>query len=53
MCAATVGRILARQRMPHLSMLDALTGIPIRRGPATRVRYERETRGELIHIDVK
>ncbi len=29
------------------------TGIPIRRGPATRVRYERERPGELIHIDVK
>jgi len=52
-CAATVGRVLRRNDMPHLSMLDALTGIPIRRGPATRVRYERETPGELIHIDVK
>jgi len=51
--AATVGRVLRRNRMPHLSMLDALTGIPVRRGPATRVRYERETPGELIHIDVK
>jgi len=39
--------------MPHLSMLDLLTGIPVRRGPATRVRYERQTPGELIHIDVK
>ena len=52
-CAATVGRVLRRNDMPHLSMLDALTGIPIRRGPATRVRYEREVPGELIHIDVK
>ena len=40
-CAATVGRVLRRNDMPHLSMLDALTGIPIRRGPATRMRYER------------
>src|SRR6202142_975736 len=53
MCAATVGRILARHRMPHLSMLDALTGILVRRRPATRTRYERATPGELIHIDVK
>jgi transposase InsO family protein len=53
MCAATVGRILRRNRMPRLSMLDALTGMPIRRGPATRVRYERDRPGELIHIDVK
>ena len=52
-CAATVGRVLRRNHMPHLSMLDALTGIPIRRGPATRVRYERERPGELVHIDVK
>jgi transposase InsO family protein len=53
MCAATVGRILARHRMPHLRDLDALTGIPIRRGPMTGVRHERETPGEPIHLDVK
>jgi transposase InsO family protein len=52
-CASTVGRVLQRNHMPHLSMLDALTGIPVRRGPATRVRYERERPGELVHIDVK
>ncbi len=52
-CAATVGRVLRRHGMPHLSALDALTGIPVRRGPATRVRYERDAPGELIHIDVK
>jgi transposase InsO family protein len=39
--------------MPHLSMLDALTGGSIRLGPATRARYEREVPGELIHIDLK
>jgi len=53
LCAATVGRVLRRNRMPHLSMLDALTGIPIRRGPVTPVRYERDAPGELVHIDVK
>ena len=53
LCASTVGRVLARNRMPHLSALDALTGAPIRRGPATRVRYERDVPGELIHLDVK
>ena len=52
-CAATVGRVLHRHHVPYLRDLDALTGIPIRRGPATRVRYERERPGELIHIDVK
>src|ERR1700690_949371 len=53
LCAATVGRVLVRYRMPHLSELDALTGTPIRRGPSTGVRYERDAPGELIHIDVK
>jgi len=53
LCAATVGRVLIRNGMPHLSMLDALTGIPVRRGPATRLRYEREHPGELVHVDVK
>jgi transposase InsO family protein len=53
MCAAPVGRILARHRMPALRDLDALTGIPVRRGPATGIRYERATPGEMIHIDVK
>jgi transposase InsO family protein len=52
-CAATVGRVLRRNHMPHLSMLDALTGVPVRRGPATGVRYERDRPGELVHIDVK
>lgn len=53
LCAATVGRVLVRNRMPQLSQLDALTGIPVRQRPATRVRYEREHPGELVHIDVK
>ena len=50
---STVGRVLARHRMPRLSELDALTGEPVRRGPVSRVRDERERPGELIHIDVK
>jgi len=51
--ASTVGRVLRRHQMPALGSLDALTGVPIRRGPVTGVRYEREHPGELIHIDVK
>jgi transposase InsO family protein len=39
--------------MPLLRELDALTGEPVRHGPISRVRYERERPGELIHIDVK
>ncbi|WP_425516848.1 IS481 family transposase [Miltoncostaea oceani] len=51
--ASTVGRVLARHQMPLLRDLDALTGDPVRRGPISRVRYERARPGELIHIDVK
>jgi transposase len=51
--ASTVGRVIARHRMPLLRDLDALTGEPERQGPLSRVRYERERPGELIHIDVK
>ena len=51
--AATVGRVLARHTMPLLRDLDALTGAPLRRGPVSGVRYERERPGELVHIDVK
>ena len=39
--------------MPRLAELDALTGEPVRRGPISRVRYERERPGELLHLDVK
>ncbi len=50
---STVGRVLRRHQLPRLADLDALTGQPVRRGPISRVRYERERPGELIHVDVK
>lgn len=53
MCPSTVGRVLARHKMPRLSELDALTGQPVRRGPMSSRRYERDAPGELIHLDVK
>jgi len=53
MAPSTVGRVIARHGMPLLCELDALTGKPVRRGPASGVRYERERPGELVHIDVK
>ena len=52
-CARTVGRVIARAGLPALSALDALTGEPVRSGPVSAVRYERERPGELIHVDVK
>lgn len=53
LAASTVGRVIARHQMPLLAELDALTGEPVRRGPVSGVRYERDHPGELIHIDVK
>ena len=53
LAASTVGRVLARHGLPRLRDLDALTGEPVRRGPVSRLRYERARPGELVHMDVK
>ena len=49
----TVSRILARHHLPHLAMLDPMTGLVIRASKTTAVRYERDRPGELVHMDVK
>lgn len=51
--ARTVSRVLARHRMPRLSMLDPITGEVIRASKATAVRYEHDRPGSLVHMDVK
>jgi transposase InsO family protein len=51
--ASTVGRVIARAGLPRLCDCDALTGTRVRRGPVSRVRYERARPGELVHVDVK
>lgn len=51
--ARTCARIVARAGPPRLADVDRVTGEPRRRGPVTRVRYERERPGELLHVDVK
>lgn len=51
--ARTCARIVARACLPRLADVDRVTGEPRRRGPVTRVRYERERPGELLHVDVK
>lgn len=51
--ARTCARIVARNGTPRLAGVDRVTGEPRRRGPVTRVRYERERPGELVHVDVK
>lgn len=48
---ATVGRVLARYRMPLLAHLDQATGLPVRRSAA--IRYEAAQPGDLVHVDIK
>ena len=51
--ARACARIVARAGLPRLADVDRVTGEPRGRGPVTRVRYERERPGELLHVDVK
>ena len=51
--ARTVSRVLRRHRVPHLRLLDPITGEVIRASKTTAVRYERDRPGELVHVDVK
>jgi len=53
LAARTVSRILARHGLPHLALLDPMTGQLIRASKTTAVRYERDRPGELVHMDVK
>ncbi len=48
---STVGRALARYRMPLLVHLDQATGLPVRRPKP--VRYEMARPGQLVHVDIK
>ncbi len=49
----TVSRILVRNNMPRLALLDAITGQLIRSSKQTAIRYQRENPGDLVHMDVK
>jgi len=48
---STVGRVLARYRMPRLDHIDQATGLPLRKVHPTR--YEMTRPGELVHVDIK
>jgi transposase InsO family protein len=48
---STVGRVLARYRMPLLHHLDQATGLVVRKQPP--VRYEVSAPGKLVHVDIK
>ena len=50
--ASTVGRVLRRHRVPPLSAIVPLTGVPVRRRHSGS-RYERRAPGDLLHVDVK
>src|SRR3954468_23792803 len=50
---STVGRILSRHQVPHLAVIDPITGEPIRSSPRSANRYEHPTPGAMIHVDVK
>ena len=51
--ARTVSRVLRRHDVAYLRNLDPLTGEVIRASKTTTLRYERDTPGELLHMDVK
>lgn len=48
---STVGRVLARYKMPKLINIDQATGLPVRRPKPTR--YEVAAPGQLVHVDIK
>lgn len=50
---STASRLIVKAGLPALHELDPVTGTRIRQGRRTRLRYEREQPGDLIHIDVK
>jgi transposase InsO family protein len=50
---STVGRILARHDVPHLAVIDPITGERVRSSRRSQNRYEHTTPGAMIHVDVK
>ena len=51
--ASTVGRVLARHRVPRLADCDPVTGHLIRATRRSANRYEHPRPGSLVHNDVK
>jgi transposase InsO family protein len=50
---STVGRILARHGVPHLAVIDPITGERVRSSRRSANRYEHKQPGSMIHVDVK
>jgi len=50
---STVGRILQRHAVPHLAVIDPITGQTVRSSRRSHNRYEHTRPGAMIHVDVK
>jgi transposase InsO family protein len=50
---STVGRILSRHDVPHLAVIDPITGQQVRSARRSPNRYEHPLPGAMIHVDVK
>lgn len=50
---STIGRILARHHVPHLSAIDPITGTSVRTSRRPANRYEHRLPGAMVHVDVK
>ena len=50
---STASRLIVRAGLPAMHELDPVTGIRIRASRRTQHRYEHESPGSLIHVDVK
>jgi transposase InsO family protein len=48
---SSVGRVIARYRMPLLAQVDQGTGLRVRK--AAPIRYEMSAPGLLVHVDIK
>jgi len=51
--ASTIGAVLRREQLPHLSHIDRLTGELVRGRRHSGIRYEHRLPGDLLHVDVK
>jgi transposase len=50
---STVGRILARHQVPHLAVIDPVTGERVRASRRSQNRYEHPLPGAMMHVDVQ
>jgi transposase InsO family protein len=50
--ASTIGQVLRRWQVPHLTDLDRISG-ELLRSRVTEQRYEHARPGDLLHVDVK